>query len=137
LGSVAQRCDCDYGRADSSVLALLDDKKEYGKQRLWGQFGFGLAGCCVGPLLMSKRFGGYKAAFMAHAMISVPTLLIMMRFQPKPQKKESPRFKEGLVLLARNPDAVIFFTMGQSDSQAIRCANKTHTFRCLAMPVVA
>lgn len=96
---------------DSSVLALLDDKKEYGKQRLWGQFGFGLAGCCVGPLLMSKRFGGYKAAFMAHAMISVPTLLIMMRFQPKPQKKESPRFREGLVLLARNPDAVIFFTM--------------------------
>ncbi|KAM3576604.1 hypothetical protein VYU27_001591 [Nannochloropsis oceanica] len=125
---------------DSSVLNLLEDKREYGKQRLWGQFGFGLAGCIVGPLLMSHKFGGYKAAFYVHALISLPTLMIMRRFNPTPAslpsspapalKKDGkkrimiaagakgsvggaverkPHFKEGLGIVIRNPDALIFF----------------------------
>ncbi|EKU20735.1 hypothetical protein NGA_0599300 [Nannochloropsis gaditana CCMP526] len=138
---------------DSSVLNLLEDKREYGKQRLWGQFGFGLAGCIVGPCLMNHKFGGYKAAFYVHALISLPTLLIMRRFNPTPPapapsspplpvastnksekssmaKEEGPgavalpskapsaalssqpakpRFREGLGIVVRNPDALIFF----------------------------
>jgi hypothetical protein len=124
------------------VLSLLDDKREYGKQRLWGQFGFGLAGCIVGPCLMNHKFGGYKAAFYVHALISLPTLFIMRRFDPTPKtataalpsggKKNTkedknkgkgkgkgkgkapvqPRFREGLGLVVRNPDNLIFFLMG-------------------------
>lgn len=112
---------------DSSVLSLLDDKREYGKQRLWGQFGFGLAGCIVGPCLMNHKFGGYKAAFYVHALISLPTFLIMRRFDPTPRKavadsgkskkpakkaQVQPRFREGLGLVVRNPDNLIFFLMG-------------------------
>ncbi len=120
------------------MLSLLDDKREYGKQRLWGQFGFGLAGCIVGPLLMNHKFGGYKAAFYVHALISLPTLFIMRRFDPTPRATASasskavqgngkgkgkgqgkkgqvqPRFREGLGLVVRNPDNLIFFLMGTS-----------------------
>jgi len=123
---------------DSSVLNLLEDKREYGKQRLWGQFGFGLAGCIVGPCLMNHKFGGYKAAFYVHALISLPTLVIMRRFNPTPATSSSlpaspalavegknggkkgvvvagaavekkPHFREGLGIVIRNPDALIFF----------------------------
>lgn len=121
------------------MLSLLDDKREYGKQRLWGQFGFGLAGCIVGPCLMNHKFGGYKAAFYVHALISLPTLFIMRRFDPTPAKAAKqptankalpaaakgkgkggkagaapvqPRFREGLGLVVRNPDNLIFFLMG-------------------------
>lgn len=93
------------------MLGLLEDKKEYGKQRLWGQFGFGLAGCAVGPLLMNKRFG-YRAAFYAHALISIPTLLIMRRLTPSPAPKETPKFKKGFSVLLHNPDAIVFFFSG-------------------------
>lgn len=102
------------GGADSAVLGLLEDKKEYGKQRLWGQFGFGLAGCAVGPLLMNKRFG-YRAAFYAHALISIPTLLIMRRLTPSPAPKETPKFKKGFSVLLHNPDAIVFFLSGRQE----------------------
>lgn len=107
---------------DSAVLGLLEDKKEYGKQRLWGQFGFGLAGCAVGPLLMNKRFG-YRAAFMAHAIISVPTLLIMRRLTPSPVPKEAPKFKQGFSVLLHNPDAVVFFFTGTRLDRVFECWN--------------
>jgi predicted MFS family arabinose efflux permease len=61
---------------------------------------------------MNKRWG-YRSAFYAHALISVPTLLIMQRFRPKSQPKEQPRFKEGLGILLRNQDALMFFLMGR------------------------
>ena len=101
-----------HSPTDSSVLNTLEDKKEYGKQRLWGQFGFGLAGCAVGPMLMTKRLG-YKAAFYAHAIISVPTLLIMKSFTPKTEQKQIPKFAEGIRLLLKNSDALIFFLFGE------------------------
>lgn len=91
---------------------MLTDKKEYGKQRLWGQFGFGLAGFIVGPLLMSTKFG-YHSAFFAHVLISLPTLFIMRRFSPKKQAKESPKFRDGIRLLIHNRDAIVFFSLGK------------------------
>ena len=84
---------------------------------------------------MNHRFGGYKAAFYVHALISIPTLLIMLQFRPGkapalPVAKKGekaitkPHFREGLGILIRNPDACIFFLMGQSSS---RLCEGSHT----------
>ena len=63
---------------------------------------------------MNHKFGGYKAAFYVHALISIPTLLIMRRFNPTPSSKaivekgkkkvvgeKNPSFKEGLGIVIR------------------------------------
>jgi MFS transporter, PPP family, 3-phenylpropionic acid transporter len=95
---------------DSSVLNLLDDKREYGKQRLWGQWGFGLGSFSIGQILAKFNLD-YKAAFVMHAVVSVPTLLIMLQFKPRKMPQEPPRFKEGLQVLSRDRDAVAFFAL--------------------------
>jgi MFS transporter, PPP family, 3-phenylpropionic acid transporter len=95
---------------DSSVLNLLDDKREYGKQRLWGQWGFGLGSFSIGQILAKFKLT-YKAAFVMHAVVSVPTLLILLQFKPKKMPQEPPRFKEGLQVLSRDRDAVAFFAL--------------------------
>ncbi|KAG5181377.1 major facilitator superfamily domain-containing protein [Tribonema minus] len=95
---------------DSSVLNLLDDKREYGKQRLWGQCGFGLGSYLIG-VVMARHGLTYKAAFKIHAAISAPTLLILLRFRPKAMPREPPRFREGLRVIAGNRDMVAFFAL--------------------------
>lgn len=86
------------------------------------------------------QFGGYKAAFYVHALVSIPTLLIMRRFDPTPRKAAAskpkaakgklfkkaavvaqPRFWEGLGLVVRNPDNLIFFLMGELEW--VRCGD--------------
>ncbi|CAM9617293.1 unnamed protein product, partial [Choristocarpus tenellus] len=90
---------------DSSVLNLLEDKKEYGKQRLWGQWGFGVGSFLTGRLLTKL---GYKVAFTLHAMFSLPTLLILFHFSPKKEgKKTPPKFREGLKLVAKDADVLV------------------------------
>lgn len=69
---------------------------------------------------MNKHLG-YKAAFYAHALISIPTLLIMKSFTPKTEQKEVPKFGQGIRILLKNWDALIFFLFGQSVSQCIIC----------------
>jgi len=98
--------------------------------RLWGQLGFGLGSSVVG-LLLSRSALGYKFAFLVHGLLMVPTALIMQRFQinngdqqheeggegdivkGKNTKtvRQSPKFKEGLALLSKDMDAVIFFSL--------------------------
>ncbi|CAM9625674.1 unnamed protein product [Chrysoparadoxa australica] len=112
---------------DSSVLSMLTDRKEYGKQRLWGQWGFGVGSFLVGPML-TKSSHGYQSAFYAHAAISVPTLAILCMFNPRPkaaaepgkggagevqveEKKPPPQLKKGLALLAHDGSALAFFTL--------------------------
>ncbi|CBN78339.1 conserved unknown protein [Ectocarpus siliculosus] len=95
---------------DSSALQSLDDRAEYGKQRLWGQWGFGIGSFLTGKLL--SRFG-FKAAFYMHAAFSLPTLLILMRFSPKKEDrgKEPPKFGELYQLVVHDPDVLVFFSM--------------------------
>ncbi|CAM9093496.1 unnamed protein product [Ascophyllum nodosum] len=95
---------------DSSALQTLDDRGEYGKQRLWGQWGFGIGSFLTGRLL--SRFG-FKAAFYMHAAFSIPTLLILLRFTPRKedQTKAPPRFGELYRLMVHDPDVTAFFSM--------------------------
>ncbi|CAM9180156.1 unnamed protein product [Scytosiphon promiscuus] len=95
---------------DSSALQSLDNRAEYGKQRLWGQWGFGIGSFLTGKFL--SRFG-FTAAFCMHAAFSVPTLLILMRFSPKKENrtKAPPKFGELYRLVAHDPDVLVFFSM--------------------------
>lgn len=49
---------------DSSALQSLDDRGEYGKQRLWGQWGFGVRRCVW-------RKGGGRRVFFLRPRLSV------------------------------------------------------------------
>ncbi|CAM9812677.1 unnamed protein product, partial [Hapterophycus canaliculatus] len=91
---------------DSSALQSLDNRAEYGKQRLWGQWGFGIGSFLTGKFLSRH---GFKAAFYMHAAFSVPTLLILLRFSPKKEtgRKAPPKFAELYRLVAHDPDVLV------------------------------
>eukprot|EP00520_Triparma_pacifica_P012644 CAMPEP_0118645272 /NCGR_PEP_ID=MMETSP0785-20121206/7409_1 /TAXON_ID=91992 /ORGANISM="Bolidomonas pacifica, Strain CCMP 1866" /LENGTH=384 /DNA_ID=CAMNT_0006537137 /DNA_START=223 /DNA_END=1374 /DNA_ORIENTATION=+ len=113
---------------DSSVMHMLPNKESYGRMRLWGQLGFGLGSSGVG-LLLSRSKLGYKFAFLVHGLLMVPTALIMQQFKINngsdsseeaktspssgvtPTVRQSPKFKEGLRVLSKNMDAMIFFAL--------------------------
>lgn len=61
--------------------------------------------------MLTRSQLGYKAAFYLHALLSVPTLFILLRFQPQKQTKEPPQFSEGLKVLMADPDALLFFAL--------------------------
>lgn len=52
---------------------------------------------------------GFKAAFYVHAAFSVPTLLILLRFNPKKKDapKKPPKFGELYQLVTRDPDVMV------------------------------
>ncbi len=96
---------------DSSVMNMLPDKKSYGKMRLWGQLGFGLGSSAVG-ILLSKSKLSFKLAFLIHALLAFPTLVVMRSFSPSiAGNSEPPDFRAGIKLLRSNIDALVFFTL--------------------------
>jgi len=98
---------------DSAVMNIIPDKSQYGRLRLWGQFGFAIGSALVGVSLNRPGLGGgmaFKLAFMVHAALSLPTLLCMRSFRDASAGKgERADLKTGLKYLARNSDAQIFF----------------------------
>lgn len=53
---------------------------------------------------------GFKAAFYVHAAFSLPTLLILLRFNPKKKEdasKKPPKFGELYQLVKRDPDVMV------------------------------
>jgi len=97
---------------DSSVLNMLEHKKDYGRQRLFGQFGFGVFSFLVGPLMARSNLG-YQGSFLLHALVSLPTLAILCYFKPAKNldTRKPTKFFEGMSMVLRNSDAVVFFTM--------------------------
>lgn len=103
---------------DSMVMNTLpkDNKSDYGKTRLWGQLGSGLGSSMIGFLLSqnnvnniqhldtysslkmswygfhAKYLNGYKIAFFAHFIWSLPTYFILRTFQ----RMERQQQKEGM-----------------------------------------
>ena len=100
---------------DSAVMNMLTDKSAYGRQRLFGQLGFGFASSIVGPLLTNPKYSsiGYKSAFLAHALFAIPTAIMMARFVPKKKKEgvQVPNFAQGFRHLLTNPDVLMFFAV--------------------------
>ena len=71
---------------DNSVLELLGDRRqEYGKQRVWGSYGWGLAGLVSGLLI--QRFG-LPVIFYAFAILLSFGLIAAARF-PVSQRSNS------------------------------------------------
>ncbi|GMI00552.1 hypothetical protein TrVE_jg2449 [Triparma verrucosa] len=103
---------------DNSVMAMLRDKGSYGKMRLYGQLGFGLGSSIVG-ILIAKSSLGYRLPFLIHGLVSIPTFFILKNFKVpslpsspssvEGRNPEGPKFKEGLTLLTKNVDALVFF----------------------------
>lgn len=92
---------------DSAVMAILVDKADYGKTRLFGQLGFGFGSFIVGPFLSKDM----SRIFMIHAALAVPTAAVMMSFAPKPQQdsKKKPDLKLGLLVALQNKSLLVFF----------------------------
>lgn len=68
----------------------------------------------IGSFLTGRLLStfGFKAAFYMHAVCSVPTLLILLRFNPKKEEvnnKEPPKFGELYQLVARDPDVMVSY----------------------------
>ena len=91
--------------ADASLLEHLgEERRYYGKQRLWGSLGFGLSSFLVGILLERSRhivcgdqYTDYMICFCVFALLMVMTLFISTTF--KFQYKETDT-KNASVLLA-------------------------------------
>jgi hypothetical protein len=92
---------------DSAVMNALTSKADYGRSRLFGQLGFGLASSAVGPLTNTEF--GYKYAFLFHFLLAIPTAFVMYRFVPTKVPKEDPDFSQGIKHLTSNPDVFVFF----------------------------
>lgn len=75
--------------ADASLLEHLgEERRYYGKQRLWGSLGFGLSSFFVGVLLERSRhvvcgdqYTDYMICFCVFALLMVMTLFISTTFQ--------------------------------------------------------
>ncbi len=64
-------------QVDNSVLALLGQQRDqYGKQRVWGAIGWGMAGPAVGALISQ---GGLGWSFAGYAMLVLLALLAAWR----------------------------------------------------------
>jgi MFS family permease len=98
---------------DSLVMDQLKDRKQFGKLRLWGLLGFGVATCIAGQLLKDttsqhsmnisplidvdstilqqalnlwQNMTGYRLLFFLHAILHIPTFLCIRAFQTTHQE---------------------------------------------------
>lgn len=62
---------------DSGALQILDDRSEYGKQRLWGQWGFGV-GCTSSPC--ARRLCLYIRPFVFCILLYIYTYTLRFVF---------------------------------------------------------
>ena len=90
---------------DSSVLALLGDRKaEYGKQRMWGAVGWGIAAAIAGGMI--DRFG--LAAGFTGFLAFMSIMLVASRYLQISEAGISGQFWGGFSLIASNPAWVTF-----------------------------
>ena len=90
---------------DNSVLAMLGNRRaDYGRQRMWGAVGWGIAGLTVGVAIDATGMGIIFAAFllfMGAALISASKLKVS-------ETAIGVEFWRGLRLLARNAKWLLF-----------------------------
>jgi len=84
---------------DDAILKILVDKSDYGRNRLYGQLGFGIGSCLVGPLLNID----IRWAFYIHALSAIPTIALMMY---QPISKKDLNNKKNVVTNTKNRKAV-------------------------------
>ena len=85
--------------ADASLLEHLgEERRYYGKQRLWGSLGFGLSSFFVGVLLERSRhvvcgdqYTDYMICFCVFALLMISTLFISTTFKFKYKETDATR----------------------------------------------
>ena len=82
---------------DDAILKILVDKSDYGRNRLYGQLGFGIGSCLVGPLLNID----IRWAFYIHALSAIPTIALMM-YQPISKKDLNNKRKNTVTTTTKN-----------------------------------
>ena len=96
---------------DSAVLDLLTNKNDYGKSRFFGQVGFGLGSYMVGPIVHSSST--IHKIFYAHLGISIPTVFLMLKFNPiqkiKSEENSKASFFHIITTSLRKSDVPLFF----------------------------
>jgi PPP family 3-phenylpropionic acid transporter len=74
--------------ADSTTLALLEDRNDYGKVRLWGALGYAVGVISIGRVL---DFLGLSLIFIIHSSLLIIALFLVMNVPIKYEEKK--RFK--------------------------------------------
>jgi PPP family 3-phenylpropionic acid transporter len=91
--------------ADNAVMALLADRKDqYGRQRIWGAIGWGIAGPLIGQLMDAR---GLHWSFWGYAGIMFVGLLIVQKI-PFNQTYKTVPFWSGARLLLTNHAWLLF-----------------------------
>ena len=84
--------------ADNAVMALLGDRKnQYGRQRIWGAVGWGVAAPFIGQLIESQ---GLQWAFWGYAGIMFVGLLVVQQIPFHPVSVQVPFWRGARTLLS-------------------------------------
>jgi PPP family 3-phenylpropionic acid transporter len=93
---------------DNTVMEMLGEQRgRYGKQRLWGAVGWGIAAPLVGWLVERS---GLHWTFFSYIVLMTAGLLVIW-ILPVRQTSVAPKFWQGLHLLLRNWQWVIFLLL--------------------------
>ncbi|MFN2227096.1 MAG: MFS transporter [Anaerolineae bacterium] len=106
--------------ADSATMFMLGDKKEmYGRIRLGGTIGYGLAASIAGLLVQSH---GLRWAFWGSAVLYVLGLLVSQKLVYGPSKAEAPAGERARALVA-NPRWLLFLVMAFAGGLGLAALN--------------
>jgi PPP family 3-phenylpropionic acid transporter len=93
---------------DNTVMEMLgEQRRKYGRQRLWGAVGWGIAAPLVGWLVERS---GLHWTFFSYIVLMTAGLLVIW-FLPVKQTSIAPKFWQGLHSLLRNWQWVIFLLL--------------------------
>ncbi|HLQ71466.1 MAG TPA: MFS transporter [Bacillota bacterium] len=90
--------------ADGTALAMLKDRKDFGKIRLWGSFGYAVGVLIVGEVLDVL---GLHVMFILHSCFLVMALIFALKLPVKMAAKRRFRVREAVGLF-KNPAFVLF-----------------------------
>lgn len=105
---------------DSATMFMLGDKKEqYGRVRLGGTFGFGIAAPLAGVLVQTY---GLKMAFWGCAILLLMALIVSQKLAHNPQKA-SGTTGQGVRTLVTNPRWLLFLAVAFAGGLGIAGTN--------------
>jgi PPP family 3-phenylpropionic acid transporter len=94
--------------ADSATMYMLADKKEmYGRIRLGGTIGYGLAAAIAGGLVQNYSL---KLAFWGSAVLLILSLFVSQKFVYGPRRIDNPT-RSGIRIILANPRWLLFLVL--------------------------
>jgi PPP family 3-phenylpropionic acid transporter len=106
--------------SDSATMYMLADQKAmYGRIRLGGTFGYGLAAYLAGALVQSY---GLRLAFWGSALLFLLALMVGQKLVHNPQRA-SESTRRGIGLLITNPRWLLFLAVAFAGGLALAAGN--------------